>query len=73
MQSPMQKIRNIELLPYDYIEWTCQRIQMAKHQTIRAMLEENNQKTIRDYYKNDNYSGIACQIVLANNFELNVL
>lgn len=34
---------------------------------------EDNQKGIKDYFKlvvNDNYSGIARQTILANNFEL---
>lgn len=37
------------------------------------MVEENNQKAIRDYFMpvvSENYSEIACQIVLANNFKL---
>ena len=62
------------LLFYPEIERSCRANRKRRRARTRVVVErEDNQKTLRDYFKpvvQDNYLGIQHQTVNANNFEL---
>ena len=79
----MRRAKSLDFLNLDLdIERTLRRSRRERRERNPEMAEQNNsnqnrnekeQRGLRDYFRpvvNDNYSGIHCQPINANNFEL---